>query len=257
MFPPPGVVWEGMVELSKLELCGGGKHRPTKNTTKCSECEKNNGKPTWKGSRVKFEPEPPPFGWSGNEIECRPPGREIGPEVNAGNAPEGMYPCSSPKKNKNNPCTVTCYEKINDECYRTKWVLKSCSYKGEEEDVKEQDTSKEAVPYILEADWEKNTKYTVIVSKNTSDKLPLGQYKKDGESFGTSTILGDRTWTVAQAEIYNPTKADMFNQDWHVRLKSCKIDDLNVSFFSVKVSNILPSSIKKVLDKGIGQALVH
>jgi len=196
------------------------------------------------------------------EYNCKSPFNEIGSEEDPGKAPEGKYPCSSPSIKDTSvfnkkPCTVTCREKINGKCYRTKWVLKSCTYKGKEEDVQEQDTSKEAVPYILEDDWEKDTKYTVIVSKNTSDKLPIGQYKKGGESFGTSTILGDRTWTIAQAEIYNPTKADMFNQDWHVRLKSCKLDDLNISFFSVKVSNILPSSIKKLLDKGIGQGLVH
>jgi len=197
------------------------------------------------------------------EYNCDPPFNEIGSELDAGEAPEGgRYPCSSPSiRDKSifndKPCTATCYEQINGKCYRTKWVLKGCVYKGKSKKVKQQNTSKEAVPYILEADWEKDTKYTAIVSKNTSDKLPIGQYKKGGESFGTSTILGDRTWTVAQAEIYNTTKADLFNQDWHVRLKSCKIDDLNISFFGVKVSNILPSSVKKVLDKGIGQGLVH
>ncbi len=232
-----------------MELCGGGTSRSTENTTKCSECQKNKGKPTWSGAKV--------------ELNCEFPYNKIGSPVDAGQAPEGKYPCSSPSSIKdtsifyNKPCTVTCKEKINGKCYETKWVLKGCVYKGKEEDVQQQDTSKEAVPYILEDDWEKDTKFTVIVSKDTSDKLPIGQYKKGGESFGTSTILGDRTWTVAQAEIYNPTKADMFNQDWHVRLKSCKLDDLNISFFGKKVSNILPSSVKKVLDKGISQGLVH
>ena len=248
MIPPPGGLWEGFVELSKNELCGGGTHSSTKSTTSCSECNKNKGKPTWVGSRVEYN--------------CEFPFNEIGSEVDAGEAPEGKYPCGSPSIKdtsifNNKPCTVTCREKINGKCYRTKWVLQGCVYKGKSEDVKQRDTSKEAVPYILETDWEKDTKFTVIVSKNTSDKIPIGQYKKGGESFGTSTILGDRTWTVAQAEIYNPTKADMFNQDWHVRLKSCKLDDLNISFFGKKVSNILPSSVKKVLDKGISQGLVH
>jgi len=238
-----------MVELSKMELCGGGKHSSTKNTTKCSECNKNKGKPTWSGSRVRYK--------------CKDPWNEIGSEFDPGKAPAGKYPCKSPSSTRDTsifnkqPCWVTCYDKINGKCYRTKWVLQGCTYKGEEEDVQQEDTSKEAVPYILEDDWEKDTKYTVIVSKNTPDKLPLGQFRKGGESFGTSTVLGDRTWTVAQVEIYNPSKADMFNQDWHVRLKPCKLDDLNISFFSVKVSNILPSSVKKLLDKGIGQGLVH
>ena len=237
-----------MVELTKLELCGGGKHRSTENTTECSTCEKNNGKPTWKGSRIEYN--------------CKPPFNKIGSDEDAGKAPAGMYPCSSYSKEDTSkfnkkPCKVVCNEKVNNKCYETTWVLKSCAYKGKEKKVKQQNTSKEAVPYILEDDWEKDTKFTVIVSKNTSDKLPIGQYIKGGESFGTSTILGDRTWAIAQAEIYNPTKADMFNQDWHARLKPCKLDDLNISFFSVKVSNILPSSIKKILDKGIGQGLVH
>ena len=238
-----------MVELSKMELCGGGKHSSTKSTESCSECNKNKGKPEWSGSKVEYN--------------CKAPFNEIGSDEDAGKAPAGRYPCKSPSSIKdksvfnNKPCKVVCREKKNNKCYKITWVLRGCTYKGEKEDVQEQDTSKEAVPYILEDDWEKNTKYTVIVSKNTSDKLPLGQYRKGGESFGTSTILGDLTWTIAQAEIYNPTKADMFNQDWHVRLKSCKLDDLNISFFSVKVSNILPSSIKKLLDKGIGQGLVH
>jgi len=238
-----------MVELSKMELCGGGKHGSTKSTTSCRECNKNKGKPTWSGSRI--------------ELDCENPLIKIGSEFDPGKAPAGRYPCSSSRRIRdkspfnNKPCIVTCTEKINGKCYRTKWVLQGCTYKGKKEDVKQRDTSKEAVPYILEDNWEKDTKYTVIVSKDTSDKLPLGQYRKGGESFGTSTILGNRTWTVAQAEIYNPTKADMFNQDWHVRLKPCKLDDLNISFFSVKVSNILPSSVKKILDKGIGQGLVH
>ncbi len=249
MFPPPGVVWEGMVELSKLELCGGGKHRSTENTTKCSECEENNGKPTWKGSKVEYD--------------CNVPyTRKKDTAVDAGQAPEGMYPCSSPSKKdtsalNNKPCKVVCKEKIDDKCYETTWILKSCEYKGEEEDVQQDDTSNEAVPYILEDDWETETKYTMIVSKITSDKLPIGKITQGGESFGTSTILGDRTWAVAQAEIYNPTKADMFNQDWHVRLKSCKVTDLNVSFLSFNVTNILPGSVKKILDRGIGQGLVH
>ena len=238
-----------MVELSKMELCGGGKHSSTETTTKCSECNEKKGKPTWSGSKVEYN--------------CEFPFNAIGSPEPAGQAPEGKYPCSSPSSIKdtsalnNKPCQVVCEEKIDDKCYKTTWVLKGCTYKGEEEDVQEQDTSKEAVPYILEDDWEKDTKYTVIVSKDTSDKLPIGQYKKGGESFGTSTILFDRTWTVAQAEIYNPTKADMFNQDWHVRLKPCKVTDLNVSFLNFKVTNILPASVKKILDKGIGQGLVH
>ena len=238
-----------MVELSKLELCGGGKHASTESTTSCNECNKNKGKPNWSGSRVEYN--------------CDPPFNEIGSGFDPGKAPAGRYPCKSPTSIRdksalnNKPCRVVCRTKENNKCYKTTWVLRGCTYKGKKENVKKQDTSKEAVPYILEDDWEKDTKFTVIVSKNTSDKLPLGQFRKGGESFGTSTILGDRTWTVAQAEIYNPTKADMFNQDWHVRLKPCKLDDLNISFFSVKVSNILPSSVKKLLDKGIGQELVH
>ena len=232
-----------------MELCGGGKHSSTETTTKCSECNKKKGKPTWSGSRVEYN--------------CEAPFNKIGSAFDPGQAPEGKYPCSSPSRIKDTsafnkkPCTVTCKEKIDDKCYETKWVLKGCVYKGEEEDVEEQDTSKEAVPYILEDDWEKDTKFTVIVSKNTSDKLPLGQYRKDGESFGTSTILGDLTWAVAQAEIYNPTKADMFNQDWHVRLKPCKLNDLNIKFLGKDISGLLPSSIKKLFDKGIGQGLVH
>ena len=235
-----------MVELSKMELCGGGKQSSTKSTESCSECNKNKGTPYWSGSRVEYN--------------CKIPFNEIGSDEDAGTAPKGKYPCKSPTSIKdksvfnNKPCKVVCKEKKNNKCYKTTWVLRGCTYKGKKEDVKKQDTSKEAVPYILEDDWEKDTKYTVIVKKDTSDKLFIGQYKKGGESFGTS-----KTWTIAiaQAEIYNPTKADMFNQDWHVRLKPCKLDDLNISFLGKKVSNILPSSIKKLLDKGIGQGLVH
>jgi len=238
-----------MVELTKLELCGGGKHASTESTTSCSECDKNKGKPYWRGEKV--------------ERNCDFPFNAIGSSVDAGQAPKGKYPCSSPTSVKDQsalnkkPCTVTCKEKINDKCYETKWILKSCTYKGKKKEVKKQDTSKEAVPYILEDDWEKDTKCTVIVSKNTSDKLPLGQFRKGGESFGTSTILADLTWAVAQAEIYNPTKADMFNQDWHVRLKPCKLNDLNIKFLGKDISGLLPSSIKKLFDKGIGQGLVH
>lgn len=237
-----------MVELSKMELCGGGKHASTELTTSCRECNENKGKPTWSGSRIEYN--------------CKKVYEKIGSAFDPGKAPAGRYPCRSPSIRDTSifnkkPCRVTCYDKINGKCYETKWVLQGCTYKGKKKNVEQEDTSKKAVPYILGDDWEKDTKFTVIVSKNTPDKLPLGQFRKGSESFGTSTILGDRTWTVAQAEIYNPTKADMFNQDWHVRLKPCKLDDLNISFFSVKVSNILPSSVKKLLDKGIGQGLVH
>ena len=238
-----------MVELSKMELCGGGKQSSTKSTESCSECNKNKGTPYWSGSKVEYN--------------CEFPFNEIGSDEDAGTAPKGKYPCKSPTSIKdksllnNKPCRVVCKEKKNNKCYKTTWVLRGCTYKGKKEDVKKQDTSKEAVPYILEDDWEKDTKFTVIVSKKTSDKLPIGQYRKDGESFGTSTILFDLTWAVAQAEIYNPTKADMFNQDWHVSLKPCKLNDLNIKFLGKDISGLLPSSIKKLFDKGIGQGLVH
>ena len=253
VIPPPGAMWEGFVELSKMELCAGGTHSSTESTTSCRECNEKNGTPRWRGRRVEMECDPP----KGH------PAKEIGQWEDAGEPPQGSkYPCGSPSisdppKGSKRPCTATCWEKKNGKCYKYKWVLKGCTYKGDPKDVKQDDTSKEAVPYMLKAGWGKDTKYTAIVSKKTSDKLPIGQYKKGGESFGTSTILGNLTWTVAQAELYNPTKTDLFNQDWHVRLKSCKLDDLNIIFFGKKVSNILPSSIKKVLDKGIGQGLVH
>ena len=62
---------------------------------------------------------------------------------------------------------------------------------------------------------------------------------------------------VAQVEIYNPTQADLFNQDWHVKLKPCRLNDLKITFMGKDVAGLVPASIKKVIDKGLGQGLVH
>ena len=152
-----------MVELSKMELCGGGKQSSTESTTSCSECNKNKGKPYWSGSKVEYN--------------CKAPFNKIGSDEDAGTAPEGKYPCSSPKSIKdksalnNKPCKVVCEEKINDKCYKTTWVLKGCTYKGKKEDVKKQDTSKEAVPYILEDDWEKDKGKASVTDESIRTEL--------------------------------------------------------------------------------------
>lgn len=255
VLPPPGLVWEGMVELSEAELCGGadGKHQPTETTTKCSVCDQKNGDPTWSGQR--------------RTIDCdryrQIPRviRSLGAWEDAADIPEGQrYPCSNPIKNDtgSDPCYVTCYEApSNGPCYEYKWILKGCTYKGDEEDVQQEDTSNEAKPLMLETDWEDKTKYTAIVHQKTRDKLAFGRYREGGETFSAETILADATWAFAQVEIYNPTDADLFNQDWHVKLKPCKINDLRVSFFDQDIASIIPGKVKEVIDKGLGEAMVH
>ena len=253
--PPPIVYWEASVELSKMELCGTAddKHQKIENTTKCSECNQKKGDPTWSGRRVELDC---------NRYRQNPPQiREIGSWDDAPDLPSGQRnPCSGNTTDHlgNKPCTADCIEAPqNGPCYKYSWVLKGCTYKGEEEDVKQTNTDNKPKPIVLDTEWESKTKFTAILQKGTRDKLSYGQYRKDGETFGAETVLFNSTWAFAQAEIYNPTDADLFNQDWHVRLKPCTLDDLNISFFDKKISNILPSSIKKLLDKGIGQGLVH
>ncbi len=254
VIPPPGAVYEGMVELTKLELCGGAgdKHQKTETTTKCRICDEKNGEPTWGGQRV--------------EIDCDryhissviyPTGTwEKAPDPPAGQ----RYPCSSPIKNDtgSDPCYVTCYEAPNNgPCYQYKWVLKGCTYPGDEEEVQQEDNSDEAKPLMLETDWEDKTKYTAIVQQATRDKLTYGRPWEGGETFGADTILANATWAFAQVEIYNPTDADLFNQDWHVKLKPCKINDLRVSFFDQDIASIIPGKVKEIIDKGLGEAMVH
>lgn len=253
VIPPPGAVWEGMVELSKSELCAGagGKHQSTESTTKCRECDQKNGEPTWGGQKRK--------------INCKnyPVINPQGDWMEAGDPPEGRrYPCSNPRKVDplfgDDPCYVTCYETPkNGPCYEYKWVLKGCTYKGDAKDVEQTDTSKEARPLMLATDWEKKTKYTAIVKKDTRDKLTYGRYREGGETFGAETVLANATWAVAQVEIYNPTDNDLFNQDWHVKLKPCKLKDLQVSFFGKDVADIIPAKVKETIDKGLGEAMVH
>ncbi len=256
VIPPPGAMWEGFVELSKNELCGGSSdtHSSTESTTSCRECDQKKGEPTWSGRRVR--------------IDCKIYNeqgiiKELGSWENADPLPQGQRsPCSSPVSKSDplfgsKPCTVTCIEKKDGECYKSKWVLKGCTYQGKEENVQQTDTSKEAKPLMLKPNWEDQTKYTAIVKKNVSDQLHYGQYREGGESFGVKNMLGDTTWAVAQVEIYNPTQADLFNQDWHVKLKPCRLNDLKITFMGKDVAGLVPASIKKVIDKGLGQGLVH
>ena len=126
-------------------------------------------------------------------------------------------------------------------------VLRKCTYIEKVNDSISSSGDKPK-PYVLDDNWEKHVKYTAFVKKNVSDRIAFGSDGADSEK---------TTWATAQAEMYNPTQAWMFNQDWQVRLKPWKVDDVDISVLGFDIMDKLPDSMKNAVSEGVSEFIVH
>ncbi len=159
--------------------------------------------------------------------------------VNCNCSESGCKNCSGdpPKGTK----TIVAYYKTDHK------VLKKCTY-IEKVEASISTSGDKPKPYILDDKWEKHVKYTAFVKKNVSDRIAFGSDGSDSEK---------TTWATAQAEMYNPTQAWMFNQDWQVRLKPWKADDMDMSILGFDIMDKLPDSMKNAVSQGVSEFLVH
>lgn len=279
IIPPPIAFFDLFVKLQTNALCGGDSSEEIEHVTKrCDECKDNNGTAEWRGGEwceIKTKD-------CDSEIigDCKNPSKRTGCKI----YPESGCSVIEPTK-ENDACKLcklkteiewedcdcdvakpdagcvcgnkldTHYEKKPVKHYYKKiWILRECKYMSEVNAGT--GPGKKPAPLVLADEWEKKANYTAIVYKTTKDRLSFGPYKQGGEShvFGTPDT---KTVGIAQAKIYNPTGADLFNQDWHVRLKPCKIEDLNLSIGGVDIMDYVPEGVRGLADKAAGEIIVH
>lgn len=133
--------------------------------------------------------------------------------------------------------------------FRTEWVLFSCKFKQTEKvSVTRPDGRPKPKPLVIDPDWVKQSEYLALTRKKVTDKVAytglvragtrekiaigpvttteapgapsLPDFKR-GETvkFGKQGQESEKeTLSLAQVKVYNSTGADLFNQDWRVRL---------------------------------------
>jgi len=155
------------------------------------------------------------------------------------------------------------YTKEVEKCYVSNWIMEKCIFEetaSVEADIPEDE---KPVPLILKegkdgGEWKKGLQFTGFVFKEVKDLANLTYKDKTG-----STIFGGLTKTtlgVARAEVYNPSKPDLFNQDWRVKLspitvEGLNLDVLNISELLTEQADAFGFETKGVLDTGVGKIL--
>ncbi len=180
----------------------------------------------------------------------------------------------------NNPDIDDTGSKQVDHFYREEWALQKCQYDVEDSvDVDIPSDSDKPAPYVLDDDWYKHSNFTGIVWRDItkgftwrgSEGQPVRSLKSDqagtevifgkgGEGTeGTEILLQDITYSTAQVQIYNPTHADLFNQDWRVRLTQLNMQDLiaNIGVGGINLGEVLPPEVLGILSTGLKEINIH
>ena len=275
VIPPPGLTYFFYAKYLSNSICSGetGFDTPEgieKITTNCDECDPDKHKikeQEWLKQDGKLEIA------NSNYTDCKMPGTsspktpsnyitkttetvktikkpkepcmqckiiKVTYTVNCPCSESGCKNCSGdpPKGTK----TIVAYYKTDHK------VLKKCIYLEKGNAAPISAGGNKPKPYILDDNWQKHVKYTALVKKNVSDRLAFGSGGSDSEK---------STWATAQAEMYNPTQAWMFNQDWQVRLKPWIANDVDISVLGFDIKDKLPDSIKDAVSKGLSEFIVH
>ncbi|MDA3895041.1 MAG: Tad domain-containing protein [Desulfobacteraceae bacterium] len=263
VMPNPGLIYKAMVYGYSENICSGQPvNVPIKESTgSCSECD------TKENATVKYSPVN-----REDEIQIS------SPNVNTCNltgtqkkVPANAYIVDKRPEMDDEPCikcnikTIEYYQdcdctlssdcsncdendengtRVITEHYRTDYrVLEECSYESNQ--IIDSAPQHKPLPLMLATGWQDRLKYTVIVrNDDVGDKFPLVSSDSDSD-----------TWATAQAEVYNPTEAHLFNQDWQVRLKPWKLEDVDFRIGGFDISKKIPGFNK--ISQGAESIILH
>jgi len=263
IIPNPGIVYKVYVKVFADSICGGSTsfdapETVERNTTSCSECDPGKHDITdkkWLRETCEI---------NSSNLKAYNCDKSNACISNAKSPSDGAYekvktvthvmsedPCKK--------CILKKWEKeirnaegevvdIKKKYYKTVKTLRWCKYK-EKVDEGITPPSKKPKPLMLADDWQDYAKYTVVVKKDVGDRVSI----VSADSGGHNAISGFALAT-AQAEVYNPTEAHLFNQDWQANLKPWKAGDVNLGIGGL---NDLPSVIQKAVNEGAKEVIVH
>jgi len=257
--PPPAAAWYIFLELHYRALCTGQSQSQAMdtNTTDCDVCEDNNGVQTWQGERARVSQQD--YNCRGSNINAIS-GEDLGERSSGSGDIIAQDPCKRCRRYRGPPISCDCNS--DPDCtncdsdgrgtkrdyFLETWVLTDCVYQ-EDYTVDADSTSDKPAPLMLADDWQERMSHTAITIKIVGDWLSLHRYEEGGQEL---TGPEKTTWGIARAKIYNPSGADLFNQDWRVKMAPCDLENLNLAG-----GISLPSSVSKFADKGLKEILIH
>jgi len=157
-------------------------------------------------------------------------------------------------------CELLCYDVSGGKCYKIEVSMKECTYPDPA--TSQQATGDGPAPQLLDPRWREKSVYSSVVCKTPQDyfaglKSKLGRTPSGSAEDLEMEEFSSATWAFAQAEIYNASHPDLFNQDWHVKLRRWEAEDVDLTFFGVDVDSVIPSFVKKLFDRVLEEVIVH
>jgi hypothetical protein len=249
LVPPIASIYGLLVDAAYSSLCGGGSTSVTYplSTLDCEECADNNGRDvTWVGARCKIDV-------PSVDAECVGPADDLGDEefndfdaarffFETQGLTQRMRPPDPSEPTSGGACSYfdldTQTETVTDpntntqttvvEHYKTEWVMTNCTYDSADE-VSVGTPSNRPTPLMIDPDWVSRSEYLALSTMAVDDQVTYTGLNYEGP---TQTVtLGDagerQTISVGQVKVYNATGADLFNQDWRVRLVPVDLGGLN------------------------------
>ncbi len=264
MIPPPNLLWDSMVKWAGDSYCNDGNSNAENlvavNTRDLDLCLEKNGKANDGGQPI----------WTGG-VTCEPigGGEKCSGEGSGGDYrgylnPSDTYLVSrNPAKAREpdaiagvcKPANCPDCDPVEALCYK-EYILKECIVKEKYEGGVQMDSSKkEEVPMVLDDEWQKQLRFTALAKKDVFH--PAYLYRQAGDS-SEKTV-----WAISCAEVHNPVP-DMFNQDWQVRLKPCRVDEMNLDAMGIssELSGLIGGTggidvFRSKINEIVGELLVH
>ncbi|MDJ0780968.1 MAG: pilus assembly protein TadG-related protein [Desulfosarcinaceae bacterium] len=248
LVPPISTVYGLLVDAAYGSICGGSSTVNIEmQTSDCQECADNDGRDIAfvgyrcqidapnvdaacispeddEGERTynRFQDAQVEFGALGFTQRTKPPDTT---------SPTAQGACSFYRLQTDSRTIVdanTGQETTIIEYFKTEWVMSECTFDSTEA-VSVGAPPDPPTPLMIDPDWLERSEYLALSTMAVGDKVTYTGV--DYESPNQAIILGDagerQTLSVAQAKVYNATGADLFNQDWRVRLVPVDLDELN------------------------------
>jgi hypothetical protein len=249
LVPPIASIYGLLVDAAYSSLCGSGSSSVSYplDTLDCEECANNNGRDVnWVGGRCQVATR-------NVDAECIEPEEDLGEEAfNDFDAAQlffdgqgytrRMRPPDPSEPTSGGACSFyrleTHTETVTDpntgtettvvEYFKTEWIMTTCTYDSAQE-VSVGAPPDPPTPLMIDPDWVSKSEYLALSTMAVDDKVTYTGL--NAETPAQPITFGDAgeqtTISVAQVKVYNATGADLFNQDWRVRLVPVDFDGLN------------------------------